>query len=166
MKTFATKITPNVGDRARGSVGLRRRLKEAKASRARHFIQHFFEMCITMCLGQVVLVGLIILEAGLTGFFQLLGQYPWSVGFILAMSMIVPMSAWMLFREMGWRHTIDMSIASFIGAMLPVIASQFVYLPAEAVFALPHRVLGALAVFDVDRYPDDADRAAGLIAEC
>lgn len=136
MKTLATKSTSYVNSQIPAITGIRRGFKRVMASRARHFIQHFFEMCITMCLGQGVLVGLIILEAGLTGFFQLLGQYPWSVGFILAMSMIVPMAAWMLFREMGWRHTIDMSIASFIGAMLPVIASQFVYLPAEAVFAL------------------------------
>src|SRR5512134_96848 len=136
MKTFATKIIPNVGDRARSSLGLRRRLKEAKASRARHFIQHFFEMCITMCLGQVVIVGLIIVKAGLTGFFELLGQYPWSLGVILALSMIVPMAAWMQFREMGWRHTIDMSIASFIGAMLPVVAGKLGYLPVIGVFAL------------------------------
>ena len=74
MKTFAIKIIPNQGDPARGAVGLRRRLKEAKASRTRHFIQHFFEMCITMCLGQVGLVALIFVEAGVTGFFQLLGQ--------------------------------------------------------------------------------------------
>ena len=136
MKTFATKITPNIVDRARGSVGIRRRLKEAKASRARHFIQHYFEMCITMCLGQVVIVGLIMVEAGPAGFFQLLGQYPWTMGVILAMSMVVPMAAWMLFREMGWRHTIEMSIASFIGAMLPVVAGELGYLPVGAVFAL------------------------------
>jgi Cu+-exporting ATPase len=89
-----------------------------------------------MCLGQVVLVGLIIVEAGWTGFFQLLSQYPWSLGVILAMSMVVPMAVWMLFREMGWRHTIDMSIASFIGALLPVGAGALGYLPVEAVFAL------------------------------
>src|SRR5687767_11027482 len=120
MKTFATKITPYTGNQPAAKSAVRRLLKQAATSRARHFIQHFFEMCITMCLGQAVIVGLIMVEAGPAGFFQLLDQYSWSMGVVLAMSMVVPMAAWMLFREMGWRHTIDMSIASFIGAMLPV----------------------------------------------
>jgi P-type Cu+ transporter len=136
MKTFATKISPDLGNPPSAPADIRRRLKAAKASRARHFIQHFFEMCIPMCFGQVMIVGMIMVEAGPAGFFQLLLQYPWSMSVILAFSLIVPMAAWMLFRRMGGRHTIDMSIASFIGAMLPVGASQFVYLPVEAVFAL------------------------------
>jgi predicted PurR-regulated permease PerM len=94
MKTFTAKIAADVGNPPDAPTGSRRRFKRVMASRTRHFIQHFFEMCITMCLGQGVLVALIIVEAGLTGFFHLLSQYPWSVGFILAMSMIVPMAAW------------------------------------------------------------------------
>ncbi len=135
MKTFATK-TPYTGNQPTTKEDFRRRLQRAAASRARHFTQHFFEMCITMCLGQGVILALIMGEASPAGFFQLLSQYPWSMGVILAMSMVVPMAAWMLFREMGWRHTIDMSIASFVGAMLPVVAGEFGYLPVIAVFAL------------------------------
>ena len=135
MKTFATK-TPYTGNQPTTKEDFRRRLQRAAASRARHFTQHFFEMCITMCLGQGVILALIMGEASPAGFFQLLSQYPWSMGVILAMSMVVPMGAWMLFREMGWRHTIDMSIASFVGAMLPVVAGEFGYLPVIAVFAL------------------------------
>ena len=136
MKTIATSKTQYIGQEGTRTMSVRQFFKRILASRARHFIQHFFEMCITMCLGQGVLVGLIMVEASPAGFFQLLGQYPWSMGVILALSMIVPMAAWMLFREMGWRHTIDMSIASFIGAMLPVVAGELGFLPVIAVFAL------------------------------
>src|SRR5688572_1727878 len=99
MKTFATKTTPYADHQPAARTGIRRRFQGVMASRARHFIQHFFEMCITMCLGQVMILALIMGEAGPAGFFELLSQYPWSLGFILAMSMIVPMAAWMLFRE-------------------------------------------------------------------
>jgi P-type Cu+ transporter len=136
MKTIATKPTQYPNQEGTGIAGVRHGFKRVMASRARHFIQHFFEMCVTMCLGQGVIFALIIGEAGLDGFFQLLGQYPWSMGVILAMSMVVPMAAWMLFREMGWRHTIEMSIASFIGAMLPVVGGELGYLSVVAVFAL------------------------------
>lgn len=135
MKTIATNSS-TYQPSASLLTGLRDRIKRARTSRARHFVQHFFEMCITMCLGQVVIVGWIIVQAGLSGFFQLLDQYPWSMGILLALSMIVPMAAWMLFRQMGWRHTVDMSIASFIGAVLPIVAGELGYLPVEAVFAL------------------------------
>ena len=135
MKAISTNTNvypPN----SRPLTGIRNRFKQAKASRTRHFIQHFFEMCITMCLGQGVLLALVIGKVGFTGFFQLLGQYPWSMGTILTLSMILPMAAWMLFRKMGWRHTLDMSIASFVGAMLPVVAGELGYLSVYAVFAL------------------------------
>ena len=136
MKTFATKTTIYSGDQPAALVDFRRRFKRVMASRARHFTQHFFEMCVSMCLGQGAILALIIGKVGFVGFFKLLSQYPWSMGAILALSMVVPMAAWMLFRGMGRRHTIDMSIASFLGAMLPVGAGQLGYLPVEAVFAL------------------------------
>jgi len=163
MKTSATKNTPYVDHQPAAIPGIRRMLKQVMASRARHFIQHFFEMCVTMCLGQGVIVGLIIGEAGPAGFFQLFGQYPWSMGVILAFSMIVPMAAWMLFREMGRRHTIDMSIASFIGAMLPVGAGELGYLPVVAVFALACP-LACLAML-IPMFTEQARLAKGRTAE-
>jgi hypothetical protein len=93
-KTLATKTTQYGGNQTTAVTGIRRGFKRVLASRARHFIQHFFEMCTTMCLGQGVIPALIIGEAGLAGFFQLLSQYPWSMGVILALSMIVPMAVW------------------------------------------------------------------------
>jgi len=163
MKTIATKPTQYPNQERTALAGVRRGFKQAMASRARHFVQHFLEMCITMCLGQGVILALIIGEAGLTGFFQLLSQYPWSMGVILAMSMVVPMAAWMLFREMGWRHTIDMSIASFIGAMLPVVGGELGYLPVVAVFALACPI-ACLAML-IPMFTEQARLAKGRAAE-
>ena len=111
MKTIPTKTTALAGNQNARTAGIRSLFRRVMASRARHFIQHFMEMCVTMCLGLGVIHLLIIWEAGLNGFSQLRSQYPWSMGTIFALSMVVPMAAWMLYREMGWREAIGRSVA-------------------------------------------------------
>ena len=74
--------------------------------------------------------------SGLPRFIELHVQFPWLMGLIFALSMTVPMAAWMLYREMGWPHTRDMSIASLIGAMLPIAAGWLGIIPMGSAFLL------------------------------
>jgi hypothetical protein len=72
----------------------------------RHFIRHYIEMLVAMALGMVVLgvpaAGL--LEAAGTGV-HLLG---------MAVTMTVPMVAWMRYRGHGWAASNEMALSMFI----------------------------------------------------
>ncbi len=110
---------PQAGHPHAWTASVRHLFQQIMASRARHFIQHYLEMCVTMCLG-IWLNPVFIWAAGQIGFSQPRSQFPVLTGLVFALNMVVPMAAWMRFRGMGWRHIRDMSIASLVGAMLPI----------------------------------------------
>lgn len=75
-----------------------------------NFARHFIEMCISMCAGGYVLYVLIF--AGLPaaiGSPDLRAQLPELSLVVTAIVMTLPMAAWMRFRGMEWRPTLEMS---------------------------------------------------------
>jgi hypothetical protein len=109
-----------------------------------HFACHYLEMVAVMVLGMVVLGPP--LDAGL----GLLGAQPdtWRDTtpelslLTMAVTMTVPMAAWMRVRGHGWRSTLEMSAAMLVPtaaavAVLAVDATDAV----EAVFALEHTAM-------------------------
>jgi len=76
-----------------------------------NFVRHFLEMCISMCMGGAILS--VVVFAGipaLTGGGNLRELYPqWSL-FTIAVLLTLPMAAWMTFRGMAWRPTLEMSV--------------------------------------------------------
>jgi hypothetical protein len=75
----------------------------------RSFIRHYLEMVIAMVAGMVVLgapAGLVV-DYGATG--QMLGA--------MAITMTVPMAAWMRYRGHGWAPTAEMSAAMIVPSL-------------------------------------------------
>jgi hypothetical protein len=66
-------------------------------------------MCMVMCAGAVVLSLLFFGGASLLGYSDVLQRAPELSALIFALSLSVPMAAWMRFRGIDWRPTLEMS---------------------------------------------------------
>ena len=74
-----------------------------------HFVLHFLEMCVAMCIGGVILNLLVFRAAALIGYPDLRQQFPALALLVIAFNYSLPMAAWMRFRGMAWRPTLEMS---------------------------------------------------------
>ena len=78
-----------------------------------HFARHFLEMCAAMCIGGSILNGLLFLAGpALLGYPDLRQDAPELALLVLAFNYALPMAAWMRFRGMAWRPTLEMSGAT------------------------------------------------------
>ena len=83
-----------------------------------NFGRHYLEMCIAMCVAGVPLT-----LASLAGLSSLVGTsvrelYPALSLIVMAFTITLPMSAWMLLRGMPRRPTAEMATAAFVVAIL------------------------------------------------
>jgi hypothetical protein len=86
-----------------------------------HFARHFLEMCVAMCIGGGILNGLVFLAApALRGSSDLRQEAPELALLVIACNYALPMAAWMRFRGMAWRPTLEMSGAT-IGLAIVMI---------------------------------------------
>ncbi|HEU5318961.1 MAG TPA: heavy metal translocating P-type ATPase, partial [Chloroflexota bacterium] len=74
---------------------------------------HFLEMCAVMCLG-MILNPLYSLVAGRLGYANAYVELPELSLFVVTFNMTAPMAAWMRFRGMGWKCSIEMSAAMVV----------------------------------------------------
>jgi len=81
-----------------------------------HFLLHYGEMCLPMCIGFVVGDLVYFWVAGLFGYSEPFKELPVLSVLLVTVSMTVPMTAWMLFRGMPRRAIVEMSAA------MPVLA--------------------------------------------
>ena len=84
-----------------------------------NFARHFLEMCVSMCIGGAILS--LVVFAGIpaaTGGGNLRELYPEFSLFAIAVLLTVPMAAWMTFRGMAWRPTLEMSVVPIGFAVL------------------------------------------------
>jgi len=79
----------------------------------RHFLQMFGVMMAGMIAGAAILVSVV----GLKTWDEVTTQYGTQALLVMAVSMTVPMAAWMLYRGMGWKNTYEMAAVM----VLPVI---------------------------------------------
>lgn len=82
---------------------------------AGHFVRHFFEMCIPMCVGFALGDLIYFWAAGLFGYSEPFKQLPELSVLVVTFAMTAPMTAWMLFRGMSRRAVAEMS------AVMPVL---------------------------------------------
>jgi deazaflavin-dependent oxidoreductase (nitroreductase family) len=83
------------------------------------FTLHLVEMCMVMCAGAMALSVLFFGAAGLLGYSDLLETAPELSVMVIAVNLSVPMAAWMRFRGMAWRPTMEMSGSTMVvGLML------------------------------------------------
>jgi hypothetical protein len=86
-----------------------------------HFARHFLEMCAAMCIGGGILNGLVFLAGpALLGNPDLRQQSPELALLVIAFNYALPMAAWMRFRGMARRPTLEMSGAT-IGLAIVMI---------------------------------------------
>jgi hypothetical protein len=86
------------------------------------FVLHYVEMCAVMCLGALVLSVLFFGAAGLLGYTDLPQQYPELSVLVIAINLSVPMLAWMRFRGMDWRPTLEMAGSTMVIGLLLIAA--------------------------------------------
>jgi hypothetical protein len=89
----------------------------------RHFARHYAEMVIAMLLGMVVLgipVEGVLRSLG-SDWSRLTDQAPAAMLALMAMTMTVPMAAWMRFRGHRWQPTLEMSAAMVIPTLAVIL---------------------------------------------
>ena len=96
-----------------------------------HFGVHFMEMCAVMCLGGGLLIALFFGAAALLGFSDLRTGSPALSAFIVSCILGAAMVAWMRFRRMDWRPTLEMA-GSSVAAGIVLIVGFWVGLVSEA----------------------------------
>jgi hypothetical protein len=79
-------------------------------------------MCAVMCIGALVLSVLFFGAAGLLGYTDLPQQYPELSVLVIAINLSVPMLAWMRFRGMDWRPTLEMAGSTMVVGLLLIAA--------------------------------------------
>jgi hypothetical protein len=86
-------------------------------SRIGHFLLHYGEMCVPMCIGFAVGDVVYFWAAGLLGYSEPFNELPELSVLVVTFAMTAPMTAWMLYRRMPRRPIAEMS------AVMPVLAS-------------------------------------------
>jgi hypothetical protein len=84
----------------------------------RHFARHYVEMLVAMILGMVVLgtPATFALSAAGTSMSELHNDLPALMLFGMAVTMTVPMVAWMRYRGHGWPASAEMAASMFVPA--------------------------------------------------
>lgn len=81
------------------------------------FWQHFLEMFAAMMIGMMIGRPVFLAITGLSSTSEAGRLYPWQSVLSMALSMTVPMVAWMLFRGHGRRNSAEMAAAMLVPAI-------------------------------------------------
>jgi hypothetical protein len=88
-------------------------LRPSLRSQIWQFARHYLEMCVAMCVSGGILTALLFLAGpALLGYPDLREQAPELALVVIACILALPMAAWMRFRGMAWRPTLEMSGAT------------------------------------------------------
>jgi hypothetical protein len=94
-----------------------------------HFLWHFVQMCLAMCIGGSILNLLVFWAAALIGYPDLRQQLPELSLLLIAFIYSLPMVAWMRFRGMEWRPILEMAGAAIGLAILLIGLTWFGIVP-------------------------------------
>jgi cytochrome bd-type quinol oxidase subunit 2 len=81
------------------------------------FWRHFFQMLAAMAVGMIATGAIFLSAAGAKTWDEVTTDYPNQALLAMAAGMSIPMVAWMTYRGMGWRHSLEMAAAM----VLPVV---------------------------------------------
>ena len=115
-----------------------------KLSRRRqigHFVIHYFEMCLPMCIGFAVGDLVYFSASGLFGYSHPFRQLPELSVLIVTFNMTAPMVAWMLFRGMPRRPTVEMAAAMPILAVVLLVFGWLAILPKSDLALWEHGLM-------------------------
>jgi len=85
------------------------------------FGRHFLEMCAVMCIGGGALIGVFFAAASVVGFPDLRVDSPEWSALIVSIILAAAMVAWMRFRRMDWRPTVEMAGSSVVSGGVLVV---------------------------------------------
>lgn len=92
------------------------------------FVGHFVEMCIAMCVGVPLTLGVLAVLGG--DAFR--ASQPELSLLLIAITLSGPMTAWMLFRGMPVRPTLEMAAATFAVVLALLVAAAIGLIPGAA----------------------------------
>lgn len=98
------------------------------AKRACRFGIHLMEMCIVMCVG----LGLLLGTAAVLGFADFRQRAPELWALLAATVLAASMVAWMRFRGMEWRPTLEMAGSAIAAGSLMIVGHWLGVVPASA----------------------------------
>jgi hypothetical protein len=82
---------------------------------------HFLEMCAVMCVGGIALSFLFFEGAVLLGFSDLPSTAPVLSVAVIATNLTAPMVAWMRYRHMEWRPTLEMAATTVVTGVALIV---------------------------------------------
>jgi hypothetical protein len=106
-----------------------------------HFLLHYGEMCLPMCIGFAVGDLVYFWVAGLVGYSEPFKELPVVSVLIVTLSMTAPMTAWMLFRGMPRRAIVEMSAAMPILAIVLLVLGWLGFVPMGDLALLEHGLM-------------------------
>ncbi len=115
------------------------------------FWQHFLEMFAAMMIGMMVGKPVFLAITGLSSTSQAGRLYPWQSVLAMALSMTVPMVAWMLFRGHGRRNSAEMAAAMLVPAIPFIILCSLHVLPGGTANGI-YMMLSTLAMLGLMLY--------------
>lgn len=128
-----TTITPPVEQNATGTFSTPvYQGPPSRLSQIGHFIWHFVQMCLACCIGGFTLCFLFFGGAALIGYPDLIQQAPSLSTLVIAILVALPMAAWMRFRGMEWRPTLEMAAAPIVLGVLLITLSWLGIIPKSS----------------------------------
>jgi hypothetical protein len=106
-----------------------------------HFVRHYFEMCLPMCIGFAVGDLVYFWAAGRFGYSHPFRQLPELSVLVVTFTMTAPMTAWMLYRGMPRRATAEMSAAMPILALALLALGWLAIVPKGNLTLLEHGLM-------------------------
>jgi hypothetical protein len=99
-----------------------------------HFLWHFVQMCLACCIGGASLSLLFFGGAALIGSPDLIQRFAELSTLMIAFNVSLPMAAWMRFRGMQWRPTLEMAATPIVLAILLIGLTWLGIVPSSSLF--------------------------------
>jgi hypothetical protein len=112
-----------------------------RRSQIGHFLLHYGEMCLPMCIGFAVGDLVYFSIVGLFGYSEPFNDLPVMSVLVVTFSMTAPMTAWMLFRGMPRRAIVEMSAAMPILAIVLLMFGWLGLVPMGDLALLEHGLM-------------------------
>ena len=112
-----------------------------------HFVLHFFEMCMPMCIGWAVGDVVYFAIAEQLGSSDPFRDWPVLSLLIVTFNMTAPMVAWMRFRGVAWRPTAEMAAGMVVLAIGILLAGWLGIVAMETLPWLAHGLMMPAMLF-------------------
>jgi hypothetical protein len=106
-----------------------------------HFVRHYLEMCLPMCIGFALGDLVYFWAAKQFGYTHPFSELPELSVLVVTLNMTAPMTAWMLFRRMPRRPTVEMTAAMPVLALGLLVFGWVAILPKGDLALMEHGLM-------------------------